>query len=91
MSKIRVERTHSLGVDGAKERLANVEIELNKRYGVRLTWSGNNAQVKGSGVKGTLSVEAGSVCLELSLGLLLRPLSAKIRQAIEDTVDKELA
>lgn len=90
MADIEIKREHSLGVDGATERLRSIEPKLRDKFGVTLVWEGDRAQVKGKGVSGDVSVDAQSVGLSLKLGLMLKPLKGKIRESIERSVDKAL-
>jgi putative polyhydroxyalkanoate system protein len=90
MADIKIERNHSLGKAEAKKRVLDLETKLKEKYGVKLDWRGDKADVKGTGVSGSLDVGEARVALELKLGLLLKPMGGKIRQAIERTVDKAL-
>lgn len=91
MSEIKIERNHELGEAEAKKRVLEMEQKLKEKYGVSLAWSGNTAQVKGSGVSGTIAVEEQKVAVAIKLGLMLRPLAGKIREGLERQVDKALA
>lgn len=90
MSEIKIERTHALGVAEARKRVDTLEPKLKEKYGVALAWNGNTANVKGTGVSGTLAVDEGKVSVNLKLGLMLRPLAGKIREGLEKQVDKAL-
>ncbi|MEL6544401.1 MAG: polyhydroxyalkanoic acid system family protein [Myxococcota bacterium] len=91
MADIEMSRDHSLGADGATERLKGIEPKLKEKYGVTLAWSGPVADVKGKGVSGKITVEEAKVALQLKLGLMLKPLKGKIQEGIERQVDKALA
>lgn len=91
MSEIKIDRNHALGTSEAKTRVNNLEPKLKEKYGVSLDWNGNTANVKGTGVSGTLSVDEAKVSVNLKLGLLLRPMAGKIREGLEAQVDKALA
>jgi len=91
MSEIKIDRQHKLGLAEAKKRVLNLEQKLKANYGVSLEWNGNVANVKGSGVSGTLAVEETKVAVNVKLGLLLRPLAGKIREQLESQVNKALA
>lgn len=90
MADIEIERSHRLGLTQLKERLGGLEEKLLDRYGVKLTWRGNEAEVRGTGVSGTLSVDEAQVAVNLKLGLLMRPLAGKIREAMEKQIDRAL-
>ncbi len=91
MADIELERTHNLGLGEARRRVDALEAKLKERYGVKLDWRGNTAELKGSGVSGTLDVGETKVAVKIKLGLLLKPMGGKIREAIERQVDKALA
>lgn len=80
-----------MGLAGAKEKVAQLENKLKEKYGVSLTWKGDSAQVKGTGVTGQLTVGDKTIALELKLGLLLKPMRSNIQQAMEHHIDKALA
>jgi putative polyhydroxyalkanoate system protein len=91
MSEIKIERNHQLGSVEARKRVDGLEVKLKEKYGVTLEWKGNVANVKGTGVSGTLAVEDAKVAVNLKLGLLLRPLAGKIKEGLEHQVNKALA
>ena len=91
MSEINFERDHALGREEVRRRFAEVEQKLNERYGVKLAWHGDAADVKGSGVTGTIEVTDSKVNIRLKLGLMVRPLAGKIREAMEKQIDRALA
>ena len=91
MSEIRIEKNHTLGKSEAHKRVVNMEPKLKERYGVKLDWRGDEAEVKGTGVTGKLSVADGRIAIDIKLGLLLRPMAGKIRTALERQLDQALA
>jgi len=90
MSTIEIQRFHQLGAEQAKNRLSEVEPKLSERYGIKLTWRGDDADIRGTGVTGSVTVRDDTIALRLKLGLLVRPFARKIREAIERQVDKAL-
>jgi len=90
MADINIERNHELGEDEIRKRLTEMEAKLKERYGVNLAWRGKQADVKGTGVSGTISIEPSKIAINLKLGLMMKPLSGKIREAMEKQLDKAL-
>ena len=90
MANIDIERTHTLGLDEVRKRVAQMEEKLKDRYGVRLSWRGDEADVKASGVTGTLSIAEAKVSINLKLGLMMKPLAGKLRESMEKQLDKAL-
>jgi putative polyhydroxyalkanoate system protein len=91
MSNISIAREHKLGLAGAKQKIDSLVTTLGEKYGIKLVWRGNEADVKGSGVTGKLKIEETRIALDLKLGLMLTPLAGKIREGLERGVDKALA
>lgn len=90
MADIDIERNHELSEDELRKRLTAMETKLSERYGVKLAWRGNAADVKGTGVTGTIAIEKQRIAINLKLGLMMKPLSGKIREAMEKQLDKAL-
>ena len=90
MAHIDIQKDHDLGTDAAREKVTTIEPKLKEKFGVTLAWRGNEADVKGTGVSGLVRIEAQRLSLKLTLGLMLRPLTGKIRDAISDSLDKAL-
>ena len=92
MAEIKIERNHTLGKNEAQKRVSELEPKLKEKYGVHLEWQPDGtAKVKGTGVTGSLALGADSLDLEIKLGLLLKPMSGRIRGALEHQIDKALA
>jgi len=62
---------HSLSQEDAKQQLAGFE-EMMKKYGVSARWTGSHADLKGTGVKGSIDVSQRDVRVELKLGVLAK-------------------
>ena len=90
MADIHIERQHNLSSQTLKGRLMEMETKLAERYGVRLVWRGDEADVKGAGVTGTVAITAQSVVVDLKLGLLVRAFSGKIKETMERHLQKAL-
>lgn len=91
MADIDIQRNHELSEEEVRKRLTDMEAKLSERYGVKLAWRGNAADVKGTGVSGTIAIEKQKIAINLKLGLMMKPLSGKIREAMEKQLDKALA
>ena len=91
MADISIKRSHAVGRDEARRRVAALEHKLRDKLGVELTWLGHVATFKGRGVSGTLTVENDSVSVDVKLGLLVKPLAGKIRDGVERGLNSALA
>ena len=90
MSRITVERSHSLGLAVAREKAEALAQRLASEYDVKYRWSGDTLEFKRSGADGRIDVHDDSVRVQLSLGLLLSAMSSSIKREIEEVLDKNL-
>jgi putative polyhydroxyalkanoate system protein len=90
MARIKVERPHSLGLAGARAKAEQLAERLVSEYDVRYRWVGDSLEFKRSGADGVIAVSADWVRVELNLGLLLSAMSGRIKNEIEQTLDKSL-
>lgn len=92
MSTIAIEKQHTLGLAGARERVKKIEAKLKERHGIAMTWqSDTRADIKATGVSGQVELSATSIAIHIKLGLLLRPLAGKIREGLQHSVDRVFA
>jgi len=90
MTRITVERSHTLGLEQARDRAQKLADRLASQYDVRCSWKGDCLEFKRSGADGRIEVGEDSVRVEVKLGLLLSALGSTIRREIESTLDKSL-
>ena len=90
MSRITVERSHSLGLAVAREKAEALAQRLASEYDVKYRWSGDTLEFKRSGADGSIRVGEDRVRVELNLGLLLSAMGGSIKREIEQTLDKHL-
>ncbi|WXL26287.1 polyhydroxyalkanoic acid system family protein [Ectopseudomonas mendocina] len=90
MAKITIERPHNLGREAAREKAEQLAERLASRFDVRFRWSGDTLEFNRSGADGRIDVHEDSVRVQLSLGLLLSPMSSTIKHEIEKALDKYL-
>ena len=91
MGEIVFSRGHALGKEALRARLAKLEVKLQERYGVKLSWQGDTAMVSGPGVSGAIKLADQEVAVDLKLGLMMRPLASQIREALERQIERALA
>lgn len=89
MANVNIEVPHSHPVPEVLKRLAGFTEDLSK-YGARLVWKGNRAEVHGLGVSGEVNNDPGRLKVALKLGLAARVagvdpvrLEASIRKRLE--------
>lgn len=88
MSDIHVVEPHNTTPDDAITKVALFE-DMLKKYGVKAKWKGHNAELKGTGVKGGIKVDATNVTVDVKLGMMAKAigvdadkLSASIRKRL---------
>jgi putative polyhydroxyalkanoate system protein len=89
MSTIDIRHRHTFSAADSRPRIAQFEETLQK-YGARLDWRGNVAEIKGTGVSGDVRLEDKQVSITVKLGMLAKAvgidaarLEASIRKRIE--------
>ena len=90
MSKIVVERQHTLGREGARVKAQQLAERLAQQYDVSYRWSGDTLEFRRTGAQGSIDVDETNVRVSLKLGLLLSELSGTIKREIEENLDKQL-
>lgn len=88
MATVRVQQPHTLGSAQARTRLASFEEMLGK-YRVKLAWSGNKAEIKGTGVSGDVNVSETDVAVRVELGFLAKAAGVDA-QKLETSIQKRL-
>lgn len=74
--------------DEARDKIASFQEMLDK-YGVKPSWKGNHAKLKGLGVKGTIDIDDENVRVELSLGMMAKAAGVKADK-LENSIRKRL-
>ena len=88
---MKIRREHSLGTTEARRRVDEIAADMGNRLNLSSEWRGDDLQVKGSGVDGTIAVSEDAIEINFNLGFALKFMEGSIRTAIESTMDKHLA
>jgi putative polyhydroxyalkanoate system protein len=93
MATIDIKRAHTLGIDTAKERAAQLADDLKAKMGITWRWDGDNIRFTAEsgvakGVTGTVSVTPAQVRVEIDLPFLMRALKGSIAEKVESKLDK---
>lgn len=91
MSQITIERSHSLGLEGARQKADQLAEKLTRDYGVACVWEGDTLTFTRSGVDGRIEVGEDRVRVLATLGMMFSMLSGQIEKEIERKLDKALA
>jgi len=89
--KISVTRKHTLGLEGASQKLNDLAGQFAEKYGVKATVRGPRIEVSGKGVDGDVLVTADTITVNLELGFLLGALAGKIEDGVGKQLDKHFA
>jgi putative polyhydroxyalkanoate system protein len=87
---IVVRRQHDLGLAKAKRLAQTLVRRLQNEFGGTYTWKGNELNFRRPGAFGSLTVTKDSVQVRVELGLLLRPLTARIDREIREGLGAHL-
>ncbi len=90
MSDITFVKPHSLPIAKAKALVQKAADGLAAEYDLNNEWHGNTLRFHRLGVDGQVQVTASEIRLDLTLGLLLKPLRGKIIGHIEQNFDNVL-
>lgn len=85
---VNVSQPHHTTQDEAMQKLRTMSTQLSAKYGVSVSETANGASFKGKGVSGTCVIDASTVTLDLSLGMLLRPISGRIEAGIKSKLNE---
>ena len=88
MSNIKVTEAHGTDADKAIQLIESFE-EMMKKYGVKVNWSGHQAEIKGLGVSGQILVDSTDVTVSLKLGMMARAAGVD-GQRLEASIRKRL-
>ncbi|MCS3469466.1 polyhydroxyalkanoic acid system family protein [Pseudomonas sp. Pseusp122] len=90
MSKITVERAHTLGHEAAREKAEQLVQKLSEKYGLAHEWKGDSVSLEGKGAKGRVDVEAALIRVTIELNFILSAMSGAIKTEVEKVLDKAL-
>jgi putative polyhydroxyalkanoate system protein len=90
MGDIRVEKSHQLSIEAAKKALEPFAAELESKYGLKLSWNGARAELKGTGASGTVDVSTSKVVVSVKLGMLAKAAGIKAEK-VQSSIDKRLS
>jgi len=90
MSTISIRRAHGLTAKQAMSVARKIAAQLQDEYGIKTTWNGESARIKGAGIDGELRLAPRQLALDLELGFMLLMFRDKITAGIEAKFDEVL-
>ena len=91
MADIDIRRAHHMGHAAARAAADRMAAHLGERFGLTGHWDGDVLRFQGTGVTGTLCVDAKDVSLSVALGFLLKAMKGSIEQAVNRELDELFA
>jgi len=89
LATIKVDQAHSLSIDDAKRAVERFGERIAK-YGMKLHWKGTEADLKGTGASGKVSVTPSNVNVTVKLGMLAKAAGVDPVR-LEQSITKRLA
>ena len=86
MAKINIDHKHKLDNDEARSKLEKLVDQLEKKYSIKCTWNGDDVDLKGTGVKGKLSLGQGRLHGFVDVPFFLK---GKVEKALSEKMGKE--
>jgi putative polyhydroxyalkanoate system protein len=90
MAHIKIRKKHKLGKAGARKTAEKLADNLAAEYNAKCKWKDDDLSFSSTGVKGKLHISDDEVAINVDLGLMLRPLKAKIESGIVAQLDEIL-
>lgn len=95
MATIDISRSHSLGLDAAKQRAEQLANDLKERMGIQWRWEGDTIRFSADGgpakgTTGSVAVATSQVRIEIDLPFLLKAMKGTIAAKVEDKLGKLL-
>jgi putative polyhydroxyalkanoate system protein len=90
MADIELDRTHHLGLKGAKTAADKMAAKLAEKFDLAASWEGDTLHFERPGVNGTLKISATEMHLRVTLGFMLKMMRSPIESAIHEQLDDVL-
>lgn len=93
MASIEMGRRHSLDLPAARRKVEDLARDLESKIGLAWRWEGEDRvrfdvpKGPAKGVRGTLSVTAMDVRIEIDLPLLVKPMKGVIASRVQEKLD----
>jgi len=86
MAKIDIRHQHKLPLDQAREKLRALAREFESRFKLTVNIKGDSVDIKGTGVKGELSLQDGKIGGFLDVPFFIK---GKVERALQERMQKE--
>ncbi len=90
MTTIHIQRDHTLSRDKLHKHVDALAEELQSELAAQYHWEGDTLHFSRKGASGTIKLEPKQLEVQIKLGVLLRPLKAKVEKTINKYLDEHL-
>ena len=90
MADIELNRTHHLGLKGARAAADKMAEKLGEKFDLSGDWQGDTLHFQRPGVNGRLTVTDHDMDLQVTLGFMLKMMKGPIEKAVHEQLDKVL-
>jgi len=90
MADIVLNRTHHLGLKGARAAADRMAKKLDEKFDLTSEWQGDHLHFHRPGVNGRLAVTDHDMKLDVTLGFMLKMMKGPIERAIHEQLDSVL-
>ena len=96
MATIDIRRSHSLGLESAKQKAESLANGMKDKLGIVWRWDGDKIKFDvpsgmAKGATGQVSVEASSIRVEIDLPFLLRAAKGTVEGKVNEKLDQLMA
>ncbi len=96
MATIDIRRSHSLGLESAKQKAESLANGMKDKLGIVWRWEGDKIKFDApsgmaKGATGQVSVEAASIRVEIDLPFLLRAAKGTVEGKVNEKLDQLMA
>ena len=88
MAQVKVSEAHGTNPDNAIHLIGSFE-EMMQKYGVKVSWNGHHADIKGMAVSGDIKVDTTHVTVTLKLGMMAKAAGVDANR-LEGSIRKRL-
>ncbi|MEE4662024.1 MAG: polyhydroxyalkanoic acid system family protein [Halieaceae bacterium] len=88
MAGFTVSRHYTRPRDEVRADAEALAAELEDKYGIRARWQGDTVTLRGNGVEGRLEIDAETVQVTVTLGLLARAFERPLRRIVDEHMDR---
>lgn len=90
MADIELNRTHHLGLKGARAAADRMAEKLGEKFDLSGDWEGDTLHFQRPGVNGRLTVTDHDMDLQVTLGFMLKMMKGPIEKAVHEQLDRVL-